>query len=81
MVLISVNDNGVGMTPENIAKLFRIDTNTSQPGTSGERGTGLGLLLCNDFVEKHEGKIWVESEIGKGSTFYFMLKEYNDKVS
>jgi len=80
-IQISVNDNGVGMPPESIAKLFRIDTNTSQPGTSGERGTGLGLLLCKDFVEKHEGVIWVESEIEKGSTFFFTLKKYNNLIS
>ena len=75
MVVVSISDNGVGIKPENVEKLFRVDTNISQQGTSGEKGTGLGLLLCKEFVEKHGGNIWVESEIGKGSTFYFTLKK------
>lgn len=70
---ISVSDSGVGMNSETINKLFRIDTKVSALGTNNETGTGLGLILCKEFVEKHGGKIWVESEIGKGSTFYFSL--------
>jgi len=72
-VEISVSDSGIGMTQETIAKLFRIDSNLSTSGTENEKGTGLGLLLCKEFIEKHGGKIWVESESGKGSIFKFFL--------
>ena len=72
-VEISIKDNGIGMTKETMAKLFRIDANLSKPGTENEKGTGLGLFLCKEFVEKHGGKIWVESESGKGSIFKFIL--------
>jgi PAS domain S-box-containing protein len=72
-VEISVADTGVGMLPEIREKLFQIDTKYSTPGTAKETGTGLGLILCKEFVEKHGGKIWVESEVGKGTTFTFTL--------
>lgn len=72
-LITSVSDTGVGMPPEIVAKLFRIDTKHSTKGTANEKGTGLGLILCKEFVEKNGGKIWVESEVGKGSTFYFSL--------
>jgi signal transduction histidine kinase len=72
-VMISVSDSGIGMTKETMAKLFRIDSNLSTHGTENEKGTGLGLILCKEFVEKHGGKIWVESESGKGSIFRFTL--------
>jgi signal transduction histidine kinase len=72
-ILISVSDNGIGLVPERLEKLFRIDKNDSTPGTNNEKGTGLGLILCKEFVENHGGKIWAESEEGKGSTFYFTL--------
>jgi len=70
---ISVCDNGVGMTKETMSELFRIDANLSTRGTENERGTGLGLFLCKEFVEKHSGKLWVESEPGIGSVFKFIL--------
>ncbi len=70
---ISVQDNGVGIKKGSIDKLFRIDENISTPGTKDEKGTGLGLILCKEFVEKHGGKIWAESKIKKGSTFYFTV--------
>lgn len=70
---VSVADTGVGIRKEDIAKLFRIDTAFSSKGTEKESGTGLGLILCKDFVEKHGGRIWVESELGKGSTFKFTI--------
>jgi PAS domain S-box-containing protein len=70
---IKIRDSGIGMTPELISKLFQLNEKTSRPGTEGEPSTGLGLLLCKEFIEKHNGKIWVESEVGKGSTFYFIM--------
>jgi len=70
---ISVHDNGVGIKTESIEKLFRIDENHTTLGTQDEKGTGLGLILCKEFIEKHGGKIWVESEVGRGSTFYFSI--------
>ncbi|MEI7501240.1 MAG: ATP-binding protein [Bacteroidota bacterium] len=56
-----------------VDNLFRLDIQTSRKGTEGEPSTGLGLIICKDFIDKHGGKIWVESEEGKGSTFCFML--------
>jgi len=70
---IVVSDNGVGMNEETSTKLFSLETNESTIGTANEKGTGLGLILCKEFVEKHGGKIWVESELGKGSAFKFTL--------
>jgi|GEM_PF-790028 len=72
-VLLSVKDNGVGMDAEKMQYLFKAEKNISTVGTAKERGTGLGLLLCKEMVEKHNGEIWVESEKDKGSTFYFTL--------
>jgi len=72
---IYIEDNGIGMNREIIDKLFKIDEKTSRPGTEKEPSSGLGLLLCKEFIDKHHGKIWVESEVGKGSTFYFTLDE------
>lgn len=72
-ILFLINDNGVGIDKNNLTKLFRIDKDFSLPGTENETGTGLGLILCKDFIEKHNGKIWVESELNVGSTFYFSI--------
>ncbi len=74
-VLITISDNGIGISNENIANLFRIETSFTTRGTANEKGSGLGLILCKEFVEKHGGKIWAESEPGKGSTFRFTLPE------
>lgn len=74
-LIISVTDNGVGIKKEDIEKLFRLDENHSTLGTQNEKGTGLGLILCKEFAEKHGGKIWVESEFGKGSTFYLSIPQ------
>jgi signal transduction histidine kinase/ligand-binding sensor domain-containing protein len=73
IVEISVSDNGTGMNEETIGLLFRIDKTVSSKGTSNEPGTGLGLILCKEFIEKHNGQIWVESTIGIGSKFIFTL--------
>jgi len=72
-VCVSITDNGVGMSENKIAELFKINIKTSTKGTEKEPGTGLGLLLCKEFIAMHNGTIWVESEIDKGSTFYFTL--------
>lgn len=74
-VRIAIHDTGIGISEERKKRLF---TNIlSTKGTGGEKGSGLGLLLVSDLVEKNGGKIWVESEIGKGSTFYFTLPAAN----
>ena len=69
----SVSDTGIGMNQEMKENLFNIDVNTSRKGTEKEASNGLGLLICKEFVAKHGGKLWVESEEGKGSTFFFTL--------
>jgi len=72
-VLISVEDDGIGMSEKIASDLFILGKNRSRNGTNGEKGTGLGLLLCEEIIKKHGGKIWAESEVGKGSKFYFTL--------
>ena len=72
-VEVSISDNGVGMNDETLKKLFDTSINITSAGTTNERGSGLGLVLCKEFVEKHGGKIWAESEKGKGSDFKFTL--------
>jgi PAS domain S-box-containing protein len=72
-VVVTVCDNGVGIRKDAIEKLFRIDESYTTAGTQKEKGTGLGLLLCKEFVFKHGGKIWVTSEFGKGSSFRFTI--------
>lgn len=77
-IVVRVKDSGVGMTPEQIDKLFEIDKNKSTNGTDSETGTGLGLILCKEFVDKHNGKIWAESRLGQGSAFYVELPKILD---
>jgi len=72
-IIISVADTGTGISTEDIGKLFRLDVQFTNIGTGGERGTGLGLKLCKDLVEAQKGRIWVESELGKGTIFRFTL--------
>jgi len=72
-VEISVSDSGIGIKGDDIDKIFMLDSSFTTKGTANESGTGLGLLLCKEFVEKNNGKIWAESKKGKGSTFYFTL--------
>ncbi len=72
-ILLTVTDDGMGMSDEKAGNLFRIDRNNSSPGTDNEQGTGLGLLLCKEFIEMHEGKIWAEPAVEQGSVFKFTI--------
>ncbi len=72
-VEISITDTGIGIPKENLDNLFKIDVNTSTEGTDGEMGTGLGLIMCKEMVEKNGGRIWVESEMGKGTSVKFTM--------
>lgn len=74
-VTISLKDSGVGMSPETVNKLWNLSTRNSEKGTNGETGTGFGLLICKDFVEKHGGHISVESKPNKGSVFSFNIPQ------
>jgi signal transduction histidine kinase len=73
MAICSVVDTGIGMPPLLVEQLFRIDSQVRRPGTANESGTGLGLILCKEFVEMNGGEIWAESEEGKGSAFSFTV--------
>lgn len=70
---ISISDTGIGINTEDLDKIFKTGSNFTKKGTQNEKGTGLGLLLCKEFVEIHKGRIWVESIEGRGSTFAFTL--------
>jgi len=70
---IAINDTGIGMSQTMIDNLFRLDVQSNREGTEGELSTGLGLILCKEFVDKHGGRIWVDSEVWKGSTFTFTI--------
>ncbi len=72
-LIVSVTDTGVGISQERIDKLFNISEGYSTPGTQDEKGTGLGLILCKEFINKNNGEIWVESKSGIGTTLYFSL--------
>lgn len=76
----SVKDTGVGIKPENIDKLFSIESKFTSEGTAGEKGSGLGLSLVREIIEKHGGKIWVKSKIGEGSDFRFTLPIASAKI-
>lgn len=79
--VIKVTDNGVGIPSERVPLLFDAESNYSTVGTQQERGTGLGLIVCREFVERNGGKIWAQSAFGKGSTFYFTLNSvFSDRV-
>jgi two-component system, sensor histidine kinase and response regulator len=71
--IMSVSDSGIGMDDETIRKIFSSPEEVQSSGTMGERGSGLGIMICKTFLKSHGGDIWVESELGKGSTFYFSL--------
>lgn len=74
-VTVSVADTGIGIDEKHIPKLFRIDAQYKRIGTANEKGTGLGLILCQEFVERNGGKIWAESTVEKGTTFRFTLPQ------
>jgi signal transduction histidine kinase len=73
LIEVKISDTGIGMSPTLKNKLFHLSEKTSRQGTEGEPSSGLGLLLSKEFIEKHGGKIWAESEEGVGSTFYFTI--------
>lgn len=73
MICFSVKDNGVGMDAKQKTLLFEMNKSFTTPGTTNEKGSGLGMILCKDFIEKHGGKIWVESSVGNGSEFFFTV--------
>ena len=68
-ILISIKDNGIGMSEANLKKLFKIEEAYSTEGTNNEKGTGLGLILCKEFIKNHKGEIAAKSKLGKGTTF------------
>jgi signal transduction histidine kinase len=76
-IAVSIVDEGVGIHPENMERLFRIDEKFKSTGTAGEKGTGLGLIICREFVEKNGGEIKVESQPGQGTTFSFTVPTAN----
>jgi signal transduction histidine kinase len=78
MVVISVNDTGNGIPAEKLGKLFSLNTKYTATGTSGEKGTGIGLFLCKELIEFNGGRLWVNSELNRGSTFSFSLPLVTD---
>jgi len=79
-VEITVADSGIGIKPQDQEKLFRIDSHFSTRGTNNEEGTGLGLLLCKEMIEKHQCTLWAESEYGKGTNFKFTIPKFPEPV-
>jgi two-component system sensor histidine kinase/response regulator len=73
LIEVTVTDTGIGLSQADIDKLFKIDVHHTTPGTAQEKGTGLGLILCQEMVEKNGGRIWVESELGQGTTVKFTV--------
>jgi len=74
--ICKISDSGIGIPKEIVDKLFNIEKVVSRVGTKGEKGTGLGLVICKDFIDAHRGKLWVESEVGKGSVFAFSIPNF-----
>jgi len=77
-IIIEVKDNGIGIEKVNLTKLFQMDSHFTSVGTDNENGTGLGLILCKEIIDKHHCRIWVESDEGKGSSFKFTLPKVDD---
>ena len=75
MILVSVEDTGIGMSEELLEKIFLPEVHISMLGTNNEKGSGFGLMMCKDFIQKNEGKIYIESEEGKGTSVHFTLKK------
>lgn len=73
MIKVPISDNRIGMSNDKCNKLFNLGADTITRGTANEKGSGLGLILCKEFVEKNGGQIWVESKLGEGSNFKFTL--------
>ncbi len=78
IVTVSVNDKGIGMDEDTLSKIFSLDHSITTPGTAQEKGTGLGLILCREMIEKHSGTIWAESIKGEGSQFHFTLHLFSE---
>ena len=79
-VQVSVTDNGVGMSSDELKRLFNSKSHYSKMGTANEAGTGIGLLLCKEFIELEGGRIWAVSKEGEGSSFKFVLKRANEEA-
>lgn len=78
-IIVHIQDYGIGMNDKTTNKLFKIEHSIQRDGTASEKGTGLGLILCKEFIEQSNGEIWVKSEEGKGSTFSFSLPKFESK--
>lgn len=74
-IQVSVSDQGIGIPEGKLSGLFSLENQFSQKGTRDEAGTGLGLILCKEFIHFHEGKIWAESRINEGSSFLFIIPQ------
>jgi len=81
MVEISIEDNGIGISDKDQKKLFKIVEDTSSIGDSTEKGTGLGLILCKEYITQNKGEIKVKSELGKGSVFTIRLPRSNEMLA
>jgi signal transduction histidine kinase len=76
MCQVSIKDNGIGISEDLLEQILTDENKVSTKGTAGELGTGLGLVLCNEFARRNRGRISVESKLGKGSTFTLHLPVY-----
>ena len=72
-VIVSITDNGIGMDPDQLNRIFENPEENQSTGTMGERGSGLGIMICKSFLNLHGGKIWAESKFNEGTTFYYSL--------